>query len=199
MTTLMQDIFGPGSNVRGRVYRDYRKLRSVVEACKNLNLRIVLTSGTFDLFHVGHSRYLEQAKKHGEVLVVGVDSDDKTRHKKGPHRPVVHEDERMEILCHTRHVDLVFLKQAHDHKWQLIKTVLPHVLIVTEESYGDKELSRLRKFCGKVVVLKPQAITSTTARIRRVLVSPADQVKKKLEAAFADISSLLDELTGGVK
>ncbi|MFH1171138.1 MAG: adenylyltransferase/cytidyltransferase family protein [bacterium] len=95
MENRLLDIFGPGSNASIRIVRNPQEIERSVIACRTLGLRIVLTSGTFDLSHVGHSRYFEQAKRRGDILIVGVDSDKKVQAKKGPHRPVVHEEERM--------------------------------------------------------------------------------------------------------
>jgi rfaE bifunctional protein nucleotidyltransferase chain/domain len=197
----IHDIFGPGSNVSGRIFRDYGAIAKVVESCRSLGMRIVLTSGTFDLFHIGHSRYLEKAKQHGDILIVGVDSDEKVRQRKGPHRPVVPEDERMEILCHSRYIDLVFLKQAGDPRWELIKVVHPDVLIMTQENYVEEDGDQLREYCGVIVVLEPQATTSTTAKIRLTLVGPVTELKRRIGSGLGqvqqDIFSFLDELTGG--
>ncbi len=70
-----------------------------------LNLRIVLTNGTFDLLHIGHVRYLEAARDLGDILVVGINSDASVRGYKGPGRPVVPQDERAEIVAALRCVD----------------------------------------------------------------------------------------------
>lgn len=195
----VHDIFGPGSNFEGRVFRNYDRLSEQIESCKRIGLRIVLTSGTFDLFHVGHSRYLEKAKEHGDILVVGVDDDEKVREKKGAHRPIVGQEERMEILCHSRHVDIVFLKQAKDPKWHLIKVVRPATLIATKRIYGNEnDLDDLREFCGKVVILESQASTSTTAKIRNILIGPVEKIKEKLKATTEEVCIFLDDLTGKI-
>jgi len=198
MSRIIHDIFGPGSNVKGRIFQDYNQLAEKIASCKQLGLKIVLTSGTFDLFHIGHSRYLEKAKQHGDFLVVGVDSNDKVKKKKGPHRPIVNEEERMEILCHNRHIDIVFLKQAKDPQWHLIKTVRPDVLIATKREYEEKELDGIREFCGDVILLESQATTSTTAKVRSILVEPADEIKERLKAVVEEVYKFLDDLTGGV-
>lgn len=190
----MHDIFGPGSNIAERIVRDYEEIKGRVEAARRVsNFRIVLTSGTFDLFHEGHSRYLEKARQRGDILIVGVDSDAKVKKLKGTNRPVVSEGERMEILCHCRHVDLVFLKDVDDPRWNLIKAVRPDVLIVVQGTYNDERLEALKEFCGEVVVLEPQAITSTTARIRLMLVNPLQNVRERL----SDMMQYLEELGGG--
>lgn len=70
---------------------------------------LVLANGVFDLFHVGHLRYLEAAAEEAEVLLVGVNSDASTRAYKGPDRPVVPEDERAEIVAALGCVDHVLV------------------------------------------------------------------------------------------
>jgi rfaE bifunctional protein nucleotidyltransferase chain/domain len=193
----IHDLFCSGSCVERRIFRDYDKLAEAVAACRTLGLRIVLTSGTFDLSHVGHDRYLEKARSHGDLLLVGVDSDEKTKDRKGPNRPMVGEEERTEILCHKRHVDIVFLKQKDDAHLQLVRTVQPDTLVLSSGSERtEEEMGTLRELCGQVVVLEPQATTSTTARIRRVLVGPAKQIKERLRGAVDDVYTLLDEVTG---
>src|SRR3989338_4353657 len=145
-------IFGAGSNFEERWIRDDRKLSKFVENCKGLGLKIVLTMGTYDMVHIGHARYFEAAKKHGDILIIGVDSDEKVRARKGPDRPVVPEAERLEMVCHLRPVDAVFLKHYKSPKWNLIKMVRPDVLIATKETYDKGQLQGLKKYCGKVVV-----------------------------------------------
>ena len=195
MTSRMHDIFGPGSNINVRILKDYNRIKEIVDCCKGLGLKIVLTSGTFDLFHVGHSRYLEQAKQYGDVLIVGTDSDEKVKKIKGPSRPIVAENERMEILCHCRHVDMVFLKELDDPKWHLIKTLRPDVLITTQGTHNENELVELRQHCGEIMVLESQATTSTTAKIRSIMIGPANKIKEKLESTISELRNFLDNLT----
>lgn len=175
-----------GSNVGVRYVKSYPELRELVLAMKSLKLKVVLTQGTFDLIHVGHSRYFEEAKRHGDVLIVGVDSDEKVRARKGPDRPVVPESERIEMLCHQRHVDLVTLKPLKSKKWELIKLVRPDILIATKETYTSAEIKHLEKICGKVVVLEPQATTSTSAKIRLLHTSNLERFKVILSRHIED-------------
>src|SRR4030042_3276270 len=69
--------------------------------------RIIFTNGCFDLLHIGHIRYLEEAKSLGDILVVGVNSDGSVRGLKGPNRPILPEEERAEILSGLGGVDYV--------------------------------------------------------------------------------------------
>src|SRR5436309_2100242 len=83
--------------------------------------RRVLARGSFDIIHEGHSMYLEAARRFGDFLIVGLDSDAKIRARKGPHRPAVPEIERLRMVTHQRGVGLVTLKDLHHERWALIK------------------------------------------------------------------------------
>lgn len=155
-------------------------MATVVESLRALGSKIVLTQGSYDLVHIGHARYLETAKKHGDVLIVGIDNDDKIRSRKGPDRPVVPEDERLEMVLHLRAVDFVFLKKLEDSKWHLIKTVRPDILIAVEDTYTPEELKDLEQICGTVVVLERQATTSTSAKIRLMQLKTAKKLEETL-------------------
>lgn len=178
--TINKAIFGHGSNFTHRYFSDYKKLKKLIDHCKGLGLRIVLTQGTYDMVHIGHARYFEEAKKHGDLLVVGVDSDEKVRARKGPDRPVVPQEERLEMVAHLRPVDVVVLKPMKAPKWSLTKLIRPHVLIATKETYTKKEIKDLHKYCGKVVVLEPRATTSTSAKLRRLQLATAKTLGQAL-------------------
>lgn len=179
-----------------RIIYDYRQLKQIVEHCRGLGLRIVLTQGTFDMVHIGHGRYLQDAKSHGDILIVGVDSDDKVRRRKGPERPVVPHIERLEMLTHLRPVDLVVLKEIHYPKYHLIKTVQPDVLIATEGTYTKEKLQQVKKLCGKVVVFKPKATTTTSAKIRLMQINTAKRVGRSLTPK---ILSTIEEVLNGLQ
>jgi len=186
-------IFSNGAHSSDRFIRTYPAMAAFVKHCKGLGLTIVLTQGTYDMVHIGHARYLENAKSHGDILVVGIDSDKKVRSRKGPERPVVPESERLEMVTHLRPVDVVFLKKLKDPKWSLIKTVRPDVLIATKETYSKKHLKDLKKYCGKVIVLERQATTTTSAKLRLMQIKTA----KKFEQALTPrLVSAIQEVLG---
>jgi D-glycero-beta-D-manno-heptose 1-phosphate adenylyltransferase len=178
---ITSGIFSSDPNLQDRVQDSLESLGEFVTHLKGIGLRIVLTSGSFDLIHLGHVKYLARAKALGDVLVVGVDSDEKIRARKGPDRPLVPEDERLEMLAHQRPVDLLFLKQ-HDHeRWSLLKTVRPDVLVVTEDhSYTDGDLVALQEFCGEVRVIERQADVTTSERIRQLYMHLGERLGPKL-------------------
>jgi D-beta-D-heptose 7-phosphate kinase/D-beta-D-heptose 1-phosphate adenosyltransferase len=186
-------IFGLGSNFKDRFIPDYRKLKKLADHCRGMGLKIVLTQGTYDMVHIGHARYFEEAKKHGDLLIVGVDSDKKVRMRKGPDRPLVPQEERLEMVVHLRPVDVVTLKEHNMPKWHLIKTVRPDVLIVTDETvkkYGKAKIKEMGKYCGEVKVLEPMATTSTSAKIRRLQLGLAKRFEKALIPKIADMISV---------
>lgn len=176
----MKDIFGPGSNTERRIITDVQQLQKIVEGLKTLGLKVVLTQGTYDLAHIGHARYFEAAKAHGDILIVGVDSDEKVRARKGPERPIVPEAERMEMLTHMRYIDFVYLKPHVAPRWHLTKAVQPDVLIATKETYTDEEITELKNHCKEVLILEPQATTSTSAKIRRMQINTANKLEEIL-------------------
>lgn len=177
------------------IISSYSAIPALLEDYKHKKKTIVLTQGTFDMLHIGHARYLTEAKKYGDVLFVGVDSDEKVRQRKGPDRPVVPEDERTEMLTYLRSVDHVILKPNDAEKWQLIKLIKPDVLIATQETYKAEEIEELQNYCGKVVVLEAMATTSTSAKIRRVQIGAAKKMSKTLSNKLIKaIEDALDEL-----
>ena len=114
--------------------------------------------------------YLEAARQFGDFLIVGLDSDEKIRARKGENRPVVPQMERLRMVTHQRGVGLVTLKQTAHPKWALIKAVRPDVLVATEETYTPEEIRELEAdYCGRVEVLGRMATVSTSARLRDVI------------------------------
>jgi D-glycero-beta-D-manno-heptose 1-phosphate adenylyltransferase len=179
-------VFHAGSNSEERFVQDHTRLTEVVDALKTIGMKIVLTMGTFDFIHIGHFLYLEKAKALGDILIVGVDSDEKIRRRKGPDRPIVHEDERVKMLTHVRHVDIVTLKPADSPKWELIKLIRPDYLMATQETYTDQQIEELKQYCKEVIVLERQATTSTTAKLRRLNMGLTNKMKVAISAAVED-------------
>jgi D-glycero-beta-D-manno-heptose 1-phosphate adenylyltransferase len=162
-------LFADASNFDLRYVPDYERIRAIVGALRTLGLKVVLTSGSFDILHEGHSMYLEAARHFGDFLIVGLDSDEKIKARKGPHRPAVPEMERLRMVTHQRGVGLVTLKHLHDERWRLIKTIRPDVLVATADTYSRAEIAELEeRYCGRVEVLDRMATVSTSARLRRI-------------------------------
>ncbi|MFH0968929.1 MAG: adenylyltransferase/cytidyltransferase family protein [Patescibacteria group bacterium] len=188
-------VFNPEIMLKNKCIPSLQKVCDYVKHFKGLGLKIILTMGSWDLVHIGHARYFREAKKYGDILIVGVDSDEKVRARKGHGRPIVPQNERMEMVTHFRYVDMAVLKELSVPKWQMIKMIKPDVLIATKETYSQKEIKELKKYCGEVVVLEPQATTSTSAKIRRLQMTTAKKLEKILvPKLLTSIKESLDEV-----
>ncbi len=174
-------ILSAGVNFEDRLIGSLDEMTRVVGNLKGLGMEIVLTSGSFDLIHLGHVKYLARAKEFGQILVVGVDSDAKIRRRKGEDRPMVPQEERLELLAHQRPVDLIYLKDEDEPRWGLIKAVEPDVLVLTaDHSYSDDEQRALLEFCGRVEVVERQATITTSERIRQMYMHLGERLGPKL-------------------
>jgi len=191
-------LFADASNFELRFVPDYDRISEIVSALRVLGMRVVLTSGTFDILHEGHSMYLEAARGFGDFLIVGVDSDEKVRRRKGPWRPAVPEMERLRMVTHQRGVGLVTLKHADAPRWALISAVRPDVLVATAETYTPEEIAELEaKYCGRVEVLERMATVSTSARLRLLQLTLGERMSKRLSERLPDLlQDVLDELNG---
>ncbi|MEN9647666.1 MAG: hypothetical protein RLY57_470, partial [Candidatus Parcubacteria bacterium] len=90
----IKEILNNGSSHLSRFIPDMNELKAVVDHFRQMGYRIVLTQGVYDLIHEGHALYLENARSLGDLLIVGVDSDELTKKRKGPSRPIVPQSER---------------------------------------------------------------------------------------------------------
>ena len=106
---------------------DKTKITNVISPLQNEGSKIVFTNGCFDLIHVGHVRYLTEAKKLGDILVIGLNSDSSVSSIK-PGRPVNPESQRAEVLAALEMVDYVVLF-SEDTPYELIRQVRPDVLV----------------------------------------------------------------------
>ena len=177
---ITSGIFSSDPTFEDRLIGSLDELGRLVEHLKGIGLKVVLTSGSFDLVHLGHVKYLARAKELGDVLVVGVDSDAKIRERKGRDRPLVPEAERLEMLAHQRPVDVLYLKDD-DERWALIKAVRPDVLVLTaDHSYGPEDLAALGELCGSVETIERQASVTTSERIRQLYMHLGERLGPKL-------------------
>jgi D-glycero-beta-D-manno-heptose 1-phosphate adenylyltransferase len=174
-------ILSTDVNFDARLIASLDEMERKVEHLKGLGYRIVLTSGSFDLIHLGHVKYLARAKEQGDLLVVGVDSDAKIRRRKGDDRPMVPQEERLEMLAYQRPVDLIFLKEEEHERWGLIRAVRPHVLVLTEDhSYSDEQQQALLEYCEAIEVIERQATVTTSERIRQMYMHLGERLGPKL-------------------
>lgn len=131
--------------------------------------RLVFTNGCFDILHVGHVRYLNEARKLGDALLVAVNSDRSVRELKGDDRPVVKEQERAEMLAALSAVDYVTIFDSVSPR-KLITELLPDVLVkggdyALDEIHGREEVEAAG---GKVIALPFVEGASSTSIIERI-------------------------------
>jgi len=152
-----------------KIYRLDKELNSLVTALKGGGGKIVFTNGVFDIIHRGHVEYLIDAKSHGDVLIVGVNSDSSVKSIKGDSRPVNNENDRAFVLLNLKPVDYVVIFEE-DTPINLIKSIRPNVLVkggdwkVKDIAGSDIVLSD----GGQVFSLKFINNYSTTAIIKKI-------------------------------
>jgi rfaE bifunctional protein nucleotidyltransferase chain/domain len=131
---------------------------------------IVFTNGCFDILHIGHIRYLSAAKGHGDILVVGLNSDASVKKLKGPRRPVTPERERAEVLAALECVDCIVIFDQPTPE-RLISALQPDVLVKGGDWPLDKivgaDIVRAKK--GKVLTVPFVKNKSTSRLIQKIL------------------------------
>jgi D-beta-D-heptose 7-phosphate kinase/D-beta-D-heptose 1-phosphate adenosyltransferase len=153
---------------RGKIV-SRRRARELVRRAQRRGERVVFTSGCFDLLHVGHVRSLESARRRGERLVVGVNSDTSVRRMKGPGRPIVPARQRAELLAALACVDLVVVFPEATPRG-ILAALRPDVYA----KGGDWPLDVLRAkdlppgFAGRVVRLRQVPGVRTSRIVERV-------------------------------
>lgn len=135
---------------------DTKCLRKI-EDWKKKNKKIVFTNGCFDIIHSGHIKYLYEAKKLGEKLIIGLNSDNSVRKLKGESRPVNSQESRAEVLAFMGDVDMVIVFDQ-DTPIELIKSILPDVLV----KGGDWKINQI---VGSDIVLNNNGLVKSLSFI----------------------------------
>jgi D-glycero-beta-D-manno-heptose 1-phosphate adenylyltransferase len=130
---------------------------------------VVFTNGVFDLLHPGHVRYLQDARREGNALIVGINSDASVRSIKGPSRPIIPEDERAELLAALACVDAVVIFAEADPA-QIVGRLLPDVLVKGADWPLDRIIGRdtVETRGGRVVRVRIAEGYSTSAIIKKI-------------------------------
>jgi len=198
----MSDLFGTGSNMSRRFIKDYDDLSKVVaNVIRGAGKKIAFVAGTFDVKHHGHERYLEKGKQKSAeilgadirdiILIVGVDSDESVKERKGPGRPTIPLDQRAEQLCHSRHVDVVTITREQGPQWKAMETIKPDALIISKRVKATEEQKKkFKKYCGYIIELESQATTSTSAIVRKILVHNLNEIEEKAGELIESIENL---------
>jgi D-glycero-beta-D-manno-heptose 1-phosphate adenylyltransferase len=133
--------------------------------------RLVVTNGCFDLLHRGHVTYLQMARSHGEVLLVGLNSDESVRQLKGPDRPLNAEEDRAAVLAALESVDAVCIFAEKTAK-RFIERAQPDIYVkggdYTVETLNQEERSVVESGGGKIMVLPMVPGKSTTSLLKKL-------------------------------
>lgn len=143
-----------------------------VAAARTDGKRIVMANGCFDVLHVGHVRYLEAAKALGDLLVVGVNSDEQARRLKGEGRPFLSQDQRAEIISSIEAVDLVTIF-SEPTVTELLLALKPDIHAkgtdYTEDSVPERDV--VRSFGGRVAIVGDPKDHSSSEMIEKLAVN----------------------------
>ena len=144
---------------------DWKTLKKEVETWQKQGLKVVFTDGCFDILHIGHVRYLQEAKRYGDKLIIGLNSDASVRKIKGEKRPIIPQEQRAEVLAALSCVDRIVIFDEPT-PLRLITFLQPDVLIKGADWPEEKIVGRevvLRK--GGIVKRIPLAKGVSTTRI----------------------------------
>ena len=146
------------------------ELKAKIDRLKREGKKVVFTNGCFDILHAGHTRYLREARKLGDALILALNSDSSVRSIKGPMRPIVPEAERAEVVASLDSVDYVTVFEELT-PLELIEYLQPDV-IVRGGDWAEKDIvgaEAVRKWGGRVAIMPEIEGASTTNIIDKVL------------------------------
>lgn len=190
-------IIGTGIDAEHRIINNHKKLEWIVGVLKKEGLKIVYTSGVYDQLHDGHIGYLSKAKELGDILIVGVDDDDRTRTRKPKekNRPIDTLDVRLFVLAANRSVNILTTLSGSDKNAdQVFKLIKPDVAVFSKGTekgsvFEKKIRNNLSLFCKKIVFLKPQSSNSTTSKIRKVMANGATELALFIKEHFNEFGT----------
>jgi D-beta-D-heptose 7-phosphate kinase/D-beta-D-heptose 1-phosphate adenosyltransferase len=165
---IVNEILASRKGKTGKI-RDLTSLLEELAFCRRTERKIVFTNGCFDVLHVGHIEYLKFCKSHGDLVVVGLNSDNSVRQIKGPTRPVNNQHERAAVLAALESVDYVVIFDQPD-PLELIKQVKPDILIKGADwaEKGAVGGDIVQSYGGKVIFAPLVQGKSTTATIEKL-------------------------------
>ena len=140
-------------------------IKTMTETVKSADKTIVFTNGCFDILHAGHVRYLNEAKKLGDCLIVGLNSDESVRKLKGPSRPINSAEDRAEVLSALSAVDYVVV--FSDATAEGLVTELQPTIYVKGGDYNIKDLPEaeiVAQYGGKTILI-PEVVGKSSSNI----------------------------------
>ncbi len=151
--------------------KELNSLKSEINTLKKKNKKIVWTNGCFDLLHIGHIRYLKKAKKKGDILILGLNSDSSVKKIKGEDRPIQTQDERAEILSSLEFIDYILIFNDETPE-KYLKELKPDVYVKGGDydlnTINQKEKKIIEGYGGKIKLISLESNKSTTKIINKI-------------------------------
>ena len=146
------------------------ELKNIVEELKKQNKKIVTTNGVFDILHIGHIRYLKEAKKFGDILIVGINSDLSVKNIKEPQRPINNQDDRAEAMAALEVVDFVVIFDEPDPVY-LLRVIKPDIHVKGGDYKIDQIIEKnvVEENNGKIKLVPEVEGYSTTNFIKKII------------------------------
>lgn len=140
-----------------------------IEELKINGKKVVFTNGCFDILHVGHMRYLEEAKEFGDYLIVGVNSDESVKRLKGPTRPINNQEDRAELLTGLKSVDYTVIF-TEDTPVEIIEELKPSIHVKGGDYKKDDlpETKIVESYGGTVEIVSLVEGKSTTNVVKKI-------------------------------
>lgn len=175
---MESNIFKGNKNLIMAEVIDFSSLDDFSDRLREDKKVVVLVGGCFDIIHIGHVRFLRKARGAGDILVVALESDEKTKRLKGKDRPINNQEERAEVLSNLSMVDYVIkledLKTDSDYL-RFTQTLKPNVLAVTRAETEDlkrknSHIERVAKAIGaEFIEVIPYLTGSSTSRLAKII------------------------------
>ena len=146
--------------------KTWSEISSIVKELKNKDKKIIFTNGCFDILHIGHIKYLEIAKSYGDILILGLNSDNSIKRLKGENRPINSQDDRSYILASLEVVDYLVIFEE-DTPLDLIKIIMPDILVKGGDYDGKKVVGQnIAKELKLIEFIDGKSTTMTIERIK---------------------------------
>ena len=144
------------------------ELKEIVNTLRTQNKKIVTTNGSFDILHSGHAQSLAEAKKYGDVLIVGLNSDSSIKQYKSPSRPINAEQDRALLLAALACVDYITIFSELTPN-NLLRVIKPDFHVKSKSGFTGVEKKAVEEFGGKIILKDDVPGLSTTNIIKRIL------------------------------
>ena len=166
---LLEALTSEQSSEQAHKICDLPQLTKKTDAWKKTKQKIVFTNGCFDLLHAGHVTYLEAAKKRGDKLILGLNTDRSVSALKGSSRPVVNENDRARVLAALESVDAVILFDE-DTPLNLINTIKPDIIAKGSDYTADQVVGgkEVQSWGGEIALIDLVAGRSTSNIIKKM-------------------------------